>query len=129
MNRNWGPSLVLVSCVFVAVGCSSASGGSGGAGAGAGGPVGDLSTECAAYCAKQAAAGCRNSVPATSCQADCDDVGKQFPQCTTAWNSLNHCMANTTLSCDAQGNPAVGMECFPQVNAYGSCLTAGDAGH
>jgi hypothetical protein len=127
MNRNWVTTLVLMSCVFVAFGCSSSSDGSGGAGSG--GPVGDLSTECGAYCAKQAATGCRNSTPASSCEPGCEDLGRQFPQCTTEWNTLNHCMANTTLICDPQGNPAVGMECFAQVNAYGSCITAGDAGH
>ena len=96
--------------------CSSSSSGPTG-----GTSVGDLKTECTAYCAKQASAGCSN--PIANCESFCEGIGNQFPACEAAWNALNHCQANNMLICDQQGNPAT-TQCTPQVQAYGNCLSS-----
>ena len=119
-------TLCVACACWLASACSSSDSPSGGGPSG-GGAVGNLTTECMGYCQKQTAAGCPNSLPANSCQQSCEGIGKMFPSCEASWNALNHCMANTTLTCDAQGNPAVGQECFDKVEAYGNCLN-GDAG-
>ena len=93
-----------------------------------GGAVGDTRTECAAYCANQANTGCRNRLPADSCQENCVGLPAQFPSCTSAWNALNHCMAHAPLTCNQTGDPAVGQECFDQVNAFEGCFDALDGG-
>jgi hypothetical protein len=118
-------ALALLASALGLFACSSSSGGTNGGSSSSsnGGTVGDLKTECTAYCAKQAAAGCRNTIP--NCEPSCEALGNQYPGCEAAWNALNHCQATTGLTCDAQGNPAT-TQCLAQVQAYGNCLV--DAG-
>jgi hypothetical protein len=89
-----------------------------------GGRVGTLEEECASYCAKQAAIACPQSLSIGSCQQSCEGVTSSAPECEPPWRALNHCMGNAALFCDAQGQPAVGEECFPEVDAFGDCLAA-----
>jgi hypothetical protein len=87
-----------------------------------GGPVGTLEETCASYCARQAAIACPQSLPIGTCQQSCEGITSTVPECEPAWRALNHCMGNAALFCDAQGQPAVGQECFPEVDAFGECL-------
>ena len=87
-----------------------------------GGPVGTLEETCASYCARQAAIACPQSLPLGTCQQSCESITMTVPECEAPWRALNHCMGNAALFCDTQGQPAVGEECFPEVDAFGDCV-------
>ena len=95
-----------------------------GGGPSGGGPVGTLEETCASYCARQAAIACPQSLPIGTCQQSCEGITSTFPECEPPWRALNHCMGNAALFCDAAGQPAVGQECFPEVEAFGACIAA-----
>ena len=124
MKTNFGKRLgsraVIVGSLLLAIACSS-NGGSN-PGGGQDGPVGDLTTECRAYCEKQAATGCPASDPVNRCQQLCEGIGMYKPNCEPQWNALNHCWAHAPLKCDANGVPQLAdATCDSVIHAEFAC--------
>ena len=92
--------------------------------------IGDVETECAAFCDAQLAAACMHSAPLDVCNADCDVVGKLRAACEPKWNAYNHCFAQAKLRCDEHGDPVTVMatQCETAFEAYQRCLGTADAG-
>lgn len=115
----------LPSALYVAVLCTGclAGGGSGVSDGNAStgqGSIGSLEEECQGYCRNYASTRCRGTASEGSCMNSCVSIGEDLG-CETQWNALNHCQASAELFCDVDGNPAVGEECFPEVEDYLDC--------
>jgi hypothetical protein len=116
---------ILVAATLVACGSDDGGGSGDGASSGemtTGGEALDLPTVCEASCNKQQ--GCPSDLGFPSCYDACVGLAERFPQCEDVWVSLNQCMAQDDLRCDAQGYSATfAADCLALADQFGTCLS------